>query len=53
MRVDRRAISAKDGAGIVRLVAEDPEDMWHVYNIVAEGDRVFASTHRKVSSVGS
>lgn len=35
---------------------EEPEDMWHSYNLIAEGDAVTASTVRKVqieSSTGS
>lgn len=35
---------------------EEPEDMWHAYNLIAEGDAVTASTVRKVqteSSTGS
>ncbi|GAB6030084.1 hypothetical protein CHUAL_005763 [Chamberlinius hualienensis] len=46
----------KDGEGVVTLVPEDPEDMWHAYNLVAEGDSLRASTIRKVqteSSTGS
>lgn len=36
------------GAGFVKLVPEDPEDMWHLYNLVCEGDRVTCKTFRKV-----
>lgn len=46
----------KDGEGIVTLIPEDPEDMWHAYNLVAIGDSLRASTIRKVqteSSTGS
>ncbi|XP_049867522.1 protein pelota [Pectinophora gossypiella] len=46
----------KDGCGSVGLIAEEPEDMWHAYNLIAEGDAVTASTVRKVqteSSTGS
>lgn len=32
----------------VVLVPEDPEDMWHAYNLIAEGDQVRSSTIRKV-----
>lgn len=35
----------------VVLVPEEPEDMWHAYNIIASGDVVRASTIRKVSYV--
>ncbi|KAA8499570.1 Protein pelota-like [Porphyridium purpureum] len=36
------------GAGSVKLVAEDAEDMWNVYNIVTQGDFLRAPTIRKV-----
>lgn len=40
----------------IGLIAEEEEDMWHAYNLIAEGDAVTASTLRKVqteSSTGS
>lgn len=40
----------------IALMPEEPEDMWHSYNLIAEGDAVTASTVRKVqteSSTGS
>ncbi|XP_005872688.2 PREDICTED: LOW QUALITY PROTEIN: protein pelota homolog [Myotis brandtii] len=46
----------KDNAGQVTLVPEEPEDMWHTYNLVQVGDSLRASTIRKVqteSSTGS
>ncbi|CAH2073560.1 unnamed protein product, partial [Iphiclides podalirius] len=46
----------KDGCGSIGLIPEEPEDMWHAYNLIAEGDAVTASTVRKVqteSSTGS
>jgi protein pelota len=42
----------RDGAGSVKLVPEDSEDMWHAYNLVREGDRVSATTMRKVVKEG-
>lgn len=39
----------KDGEGEVKLVAEEAEDMWHVYNLVREGDLITATTFRKVA----
>uniref|UniRef100_A0AAR5PZC0 Protein pelota homolog n=2 Tax=Dendroctonus ponderosae TaxID=77166 RepID=A0AAR5PZC0_DENPD len=44
------------GQGAVTLVPEEPEDMWHAYNLIAEGDSVKSSTIRKVqieSATGS
>lgn len=46
----------KDGCGSIALIPEESEDMWHAYNLIAEGDAVTASTVRKVqteSSTGS
>lgn len=46
----------KDGCGSIGLIPEEPEDMWHAYNLIAVGDAVTASTVRKVqteSSTGS
>nr|CAG4640906.1 EOG090X07BV [Eulimnadia texana] len=46
----------KDRTGTVALIPEDAEDMWHIYNLISEGDVVRASTIRKVqteSSTGS
>ncbi|XP_067009292.2 protein pelota [Anabrus simplex] len=40
----------KKGEGSVSLIAENPEDMWHVFNLVREGDSVRASTLRKVQN---
>ncbi|KAL2202304.1 hypothetical protein CC79DRAFT_1338372 [Sarocladium strictum] len=34
----------------VSLSAEDPEDMWHAYNLIAVGDRVYAHAVRKVAA---
>ncbi|XP_075969786.1 pelota mRNA surveillance and ribosome rescue factor [Anticarsia gemmatalis] len=46
----------KDGCGSIALIPEESEDMWHAYNLIAQGDAVTASTVRKVqteSSTGS
>lgn len=46
----------KVGDGSITLIPEEPEDMWHAYNLIAEGDQVRSSTIRKVqneSSTGS
>lgn len=40
----------------VVLIPEEPEDMWHVYNLIALGDSVKSTTIRKVkdeSATGS
>jgi len=43
----------KDGAGSITLEAQEPEDMWHAYNLIAEQDQVRASTIRKVTTESS
>ncbi|CAB3401866.1 unnamed protein product [Caenorhabditis bovis] len=40
----------RDGSGFVVLIAEEAEDMWHVFNLIRVGDVVQASTIRKVVS---
>lgn len=40
----------KDYGGTVTLVPENPEDMWHAYNLISECDRVSGSTIRKVQT---
>ncbi|MBZ3880275.1 Protein pelota-like protein [Sciurus carolinensis] len=55
MKLVRKDIE-KDNAGQVTLVPEEPEDMWHTYNLVHVGNSLRASTIRKVqteSSTGS
>ncbi|KAK3862801.1 hypothetical protein Pcinc_024911 [Petrolisthes cinctipes] len=46
----------KDGRGRMGLLPDEGEDMWHTYNIIAAGDRLRATTIRKVlqeSATGS
>ncbi|XP_076346162.1 pelota mRNA surveillance and ribosome rescue factor isoform X2 [Tachypleus tridentatus] len=43
----------KDGTGNVTIIPEESEDMWHAYNLVAEGDSLRASTIRKVTTESS
>lgn len=38
------------GSGHVTLVPEYPEDMWHLYNLIREGDNVQSTTIRKVQT---
>ncbi|CAD6188062.1 unnamed protein product [Caenorhabditis auriculariae] len=40
----------KAGNGNVTLICEEAEDMWHVYNLIREGDVVKSQTIRKVVS---
>ena len=47
MQIKHRAFQ-KGGAGSIKLVPEDDEDIWHIYNLIMHGDEVRASTSRKV-----
>merc|ERR1719272_1060480 len=38
----------KDGSGVLKLIAEDPEDMWHAYNLIGVGDALTTTALRKV-----
>lgn len=49
MKILRRHLE-KDGCGFVKLVCEEDEDMWHIYNLVRIGDIVKCSTFRKVTT---
>ncbi|KAI9001084.1 eRF1 domain 1-domain-containing protein [Trametes punicea] len=43
----------KDGSGHVTVRPEDDEDMWHLYNLIQEGDRVRAAGIRRVQNVSA
>ncbi|KAF8974428.1 eRF1 domain 1-domain-containing protein [Flammula alnicola] len=43
----------KHGAGHVTLRPEDDEDMWHLYNLIQEGDLVRAPAVRRVTNVSA
>lgn len=49
MRLVKRNINS-DGSGAVTLCPEEPEDMWHAYNLVLVGDFLTASAIRRVTS---
>jgi len=49
MKLVRQNIE-RDQGGVLVLVPEDEEDMWHVYNLISVGDSVRASTIRSVTS---
>jgi len=40
----------KNGKGQVGLIPEEPEDMWHAYNLVANRDLLKSTTIRKVQT---
>ncbi|KAK9817970.1 hypothetical protein WJX72_005116 [[Myrmecia] bisecta] len=47
MKLLSRSFS-KDAEGEVKLIPEEGEDLWHVYNLVRAGDHVTATTFRKI-----
>lgn len=49
MRILKRGLQ-KDASGFVRLLCEEEEDMWHVYNLIRIGDVVRTSTMRKITN---
>lgn len=49
MRLVKRNIN-NDGSGAVTLCPEEPEDMWHAYNLVLVGDYLTASAIRRVTN---
>ncbi|KAJ7507942.1 eRF1 domain 1-domain-containing protein [Mycena galericulata] len=52
MRLVNRHID-KHGTGHVTLRPEDDEDMWHLYNLIQEGDSIRAPAIRRVQKVSS
>ncbi|KAF5269691.1 hypothetical protein FQA39_LY08614 [Lamprigera yunnana] len=48
MKLDYKNVDK--GEGTIGLTPEEPEDMWHAYNLIAEGDMVRSTTIRKVQS---
>ncbi|KAL5116320.1 Translation factor pelota [Pleosporales sp. CAS-2024a] len=49
MRLLSSQIEKKTGAGHVKLQPEEPEDMWHAYNLIQEHDFVEAKAVRRVT----
>ncbi|KAI0719628.1 pelota [Cerioporus squamosus] len=43
----------KDRSGHVTVCPEDDEDMWHLYNLIQEGDRVRAPAIRRIQNVST
>lgn len=49
MRLIRKNLE-KDHSGAITLFPEQPEDMWHTYNLIQVGDQVKATTLRRVTT---
>jgi stalled ribosome rescue protein Dom34 len=50
MQILKRKITEKNGSGIVKIQPQEQEDMYCLYNLISEGDRVTADTIRNVRS---
>jgi len=50
MRLIKQSIEKKDGSGSATLLPEEPEDMWHAYNLIRPGDLLKASAMRRVTA---
>ena len=49
MKVLKKSVE-KDSSGSITLVLQDPEDLWHTYNLILPGDVLRAQTVRRVVS---
>jgi protein pelota len=49
MRLLKSSVNHKDGTGTVTLLPEEPEDMWHAYNLIQPTDLLRARAVRRVS----
>lgn len=36
----------RNGPGTIKMIAQESEDMWHVYNLIVIGDEISASSLR-------
>lgn len=48
MKATKNHIVVKDGSGDITLTPEEPEDMWHAYNLIRANDILSATTQRRV-----
>ena len=48
MKLLMKKINEKDGSGSVALIAQDAEDLWHLYQLITVGDEVTMKTVRRV-----
>lgn len=56
MRILSKRINGRNGDGSIQLQADEPEDMYHLFNLICKGDLVLATTVRNVvkeSNTGS
>ncbi|KAF2840896.1 hypothetical protein M501DRAFT_1014890 [Patellaria atrata CBS 101060] len=53
MRLIKNNIEKKDGSSSATLLPEEPEDMWHAYNLIRPTDLIRASAIRRVTNESS
>lgn len=49
MKLVSKDVVEKDGSGQVTMTPDEPEDMWHAYNLISAGDSLRSTTVRKVT----
>ncbi|OCK83940.1 hypothetical protein K432DRAFT_379011 [Lepidopterella palustris CBS 459.81] len=49
MRLLKQQIDRKDGSGFATLLPEEPEDMWHAYNLIQPNDLLRARAMRRIT----
>jgi len=47
-KIDLKILYTRLKKGIVKVVPQSLDDLWHLYNIIYEGDQVYAQTTREV-----
>jgi hypothetical protein len=52
MKLLGRRVRAGD-SGSIQLLPQEEEDMWHLYNVLANGDKLTAVTFRKTQATSS
>lgn len=50
MKLLKQNIEVKDGSGTATLLPEEPEDMWHAYNLIRPQDLLRADAIRRVTT---
>jgi len=57
VRIEKRTVTSavshrtsSSRSGVIGLIPEEPEDMWHAYNLIQVGDHVRSTTVRRVQS---
>ncbi len=48
MRFLKKGIDYKRKTGFIYVMITEKEDIWHIYNLIKEGDEVRAACERKI-----